>query len=159
MTQEDLKDILSYDSITGVFRRKLPTQRIAIGEVVGGLNNGYLIISINGENYKAHRLAWLYVYGEMPKQLDHINGDKIDNRILNLRDVEHSENMKNRKKPITNTSGTIGVYWDKKNCRWYAMIMVDGKNKFLGRFTDYSEAVNARKNAEVLYGFHKNHGS
>lgn len=120
---------------------------------------GYRSIGINGKRYKEHRIVWLITYGELPdKSIDHINGVRDDNRPKNLRLVSTVENAKNQKKPSNNTSGCLGVSWKKNQKRWYATIAVDGKNKHLGSFTSYSEAVDSRKNAEVLYGYHENHG-
>ena len=102
---------------------------------------------------------WLYVTGKFPKnEIDHINHIKDDNRWDNLRDVAHSTNGKNQSMQVSNTSGVRGVYWYKNNQRWVANITVDGEKIHLGSYVQHHEAVNARKNAEVLYGFHTNHG-
>ncbi len=159
MTQERLKCVLSYDKNTGIFRRLIKTERVAVGEIVGGKNNGYLIVAIDGTNYKLHRLAWLYVYGEFPSgDIDHINHDRADNRIVNLRDVTIAINNKNKTMFRNNTSGVTGVNFNKSKSSWDARISVCGERVNLGSFVQFHEAVNARKNAEVLYEFHKNHG-
>jgi len=90
--------------------------------------------------------------------VDHINHIRDDNRWENLRLVSASGNSRNRGMSSRNTSGVTGVTWSRSKSRWVAQIKVDKENKTLGVFTDFSEAVNARKNAEVLYGFHENHG-
>ena len=162
ITQKELKKELHYNKDSGVFTRVKDGigKGNKKGNIAGTVNDaGYIIISIFNKRYRAHRLAWLYVYGEMPsKHIDHINHIRDDNRICNLRDVSHKNNHKNRKLSIRNANGRIGVFWDNDRKRWLASIRVDGKPIFLGRFAEYSDAVNARKNAEILYGFHENHG-
>jgi len=154
LTQSRLKKEFTYDPLTGVFIRK------ATSEVSGCLARGYLSFRIGGQLFLAHRLAWLFVYGEFPKeQLDHINHSRADNRIANLREVSNQDNSKNSTMYKNNTSGVVGVTWDKRRGRWKASICIDYKTIHLGRFSKFSEAVDARKLAEVAYGFHENHGS
>jgi len=163
ITQKYVKSILNYDKETGIFTWKVAKgSRGKIGNIAGNVkkDSGRIVIVIDKKNYKAHRLAWLYEYGYMPKEhIDHKNHNTLDNSIKNLRLVTHQVNMKNRSIPKHNTSGVMGVCWSEKRNRWYAQIALDRKNKFLGYFTDFSDAVNARKNAEVLYGYYKNHGA
>ena len=161
ITQEELKKQLKYDPNTGIFIRLTSnSNRIKVGDIAGGMNIGYLIICVNGKKYQAHRLAWLYVYGEAPKhQLDHINHDRSDNRILNLRCTTNQENHKNRTINKNNTSGIIGISWHKKSNKWQVRIMINGKDKYLGRFKDKFEAISARMSANHKYGFHPNHGA
>ena len=161
ITQKELKKFLSYDKSTGLFIWKTTTaNRVRIGDVAGSIyKNGYVYIAINGKRYKAHRLAWLYITGEMPqKHIDHKNHNRADNRFKNLRDIMQKENNKNQSKSKRNTSGVVGVSWCNTFKRWRATISVDDNKKSLGTFTEFSDAVNARKNAEVLYGYHENHG-
>ena len=115
ITQKELKDLLHYDPETGVFTwLKSGKGRKANGET-RGLTNGYFTIRINWRQYKAHRLAWLYVYGVWPKgQIDHINHNTTDNRIANLREVTNQENHRNMSLSKNNTSGVTGVYWGKQ---------------------------------------------
>ena len=110
------------------------------------------------KQYKLHRLAYLYMTGIMPDKVDHENHIVSDNRWCNLRNASSFDNMQNTKMSIRNTSGCVGVYWNKTSLRWEGRIDVNKKRIFLGSFELYHEAVNARKNAEVLYGFHENHG-
>lgn len=120
---------------------------------------GYFRGSVFGDPYLAHRVAWAVYYGAWPsKFIDHIDGNKINNRLDNLRDVTVSDNGKNTKKPHHNTSGCVGVYWHKYRKKWCAFIKVNGKQKHLGIFKDKNSAIAARKDAEVQYGFHANHG-
>jgi hypothetical protein len=155
LTQAKLKEVLHYDPETGDFtwRKK--------GEKRAGCttSHGYQRIILARKEYKSHRLAWLYVYGEFPKeQIDHINGVRDDNRIKNLRPVSNTENTKNGKRRCTNTSGVTGVCWFKLNKCWGAYINADGKRVFLGLFEDLILAVAARKSAERQYEYHPNHG-
>ena len=159
MTQDELKSILNYNETTGVFTRiSNPTPRSHIGSIVGSNINGYVCTTINKKFYYMHRLAWLYVYGVMPKYIDHIDGNRCNNSISNLRSINKMENHKNMKKPCSNTSGVAGVYMHSVNKRWIANICIDGKTKYLGSFDDFDSAVIARKKAEKDNGFHSNHG-
>ena len=120
---------------------------------------GYLAGGALGKHYYAHRVAWLLHYGSWPEgPIDHINGVKSDNRIENLRVVTPEQNQKNRKRGTRNKSGAVGVYWVNRLNRWQVQIGVNGKEKHIGLFKDFDEAVVARKEAEVKYGYHKNHG-
>lgn len=120
---------------------------------------GYLTGKILDQSTSAHRLAWCYHYGRWPNsQIDHINGDPADNRIENLREVTGSENKKNIKRPANNRSGSIGVCRPTGRTKWKAYINVNGKQKTLGWFKRISDAAQARKAAEIEYGYHENHG-
>ena len=161
MLLEEIKTLLNYDPLTGVFTWKVPrTNNIKIGDIAGCLTkNGYRVISINDKPYKAHRLAWLYVYGKLPKnQIDHINHNKDDNRIVNLREVDSVENGRNRSIANNNKSGVTGVHWDNIAKQWKVQIKVKGEQIHLGYFHDFTEAVKARKEAEHKYNFHENLG-
>ena len=154
ITAEKLRELLHYDPETGIFTRKVSTSNsVKVGDITGCPSGpGYLLISVRSRRYQAHRLAWLYVYGEWPKdQLDHINRIRTDNRIANLRDVTQKQNHQNRSKPSNNTSGHTGVYWDKRDSKWRAEIKHNQKHIYLGYFTDIEEAVAARKAAEKFY--------
>ena len=118
MTQEYLKSILDYNSLTGIFTWKVRTSnRVNIGDIAGSANkDGYIQITIYGVKHYAHRLAYLYIYGWLPPKVDHINNDgpKSDNRIANLRPAKNNQNLRNRGKTIKNTSGFKGVFFAKK---------------------------------------------
>lgn len=170
-----LKELIDYDPETGLFTW-LPRKRDWFksvgqwknwngrypGSVAGTVGKkGYRTIAIHDKLYKAHRLAWFYVHGRWPTdQIDHINGDRDDNRITNLRSVSNSINGKNKKRDHRNVSGYIGVtpYPYHGTMKWVARIRVDGRLKHLGYFDTIQEAAVARKAAERIFGFHPNHG-
>lgn len=138
LTQEYLKSILDYDLDTGVFTWKVnKSKRAKIGNVAGWSYNGYREIEINNKKYKAHRLAWLYVYGEMPKNLiDHVDGNRSNNKISNLREATYQTNSENYKTPQTNKSGVKNVSWYKNLNKWVVSISVKQTGKTIGYFDD-----------------------
>lgn len=149
LTPEKLREMLMYDENTGVFRwRVRPTIRskVRAGDIAGCRDNrrGNVLIKVPGEPlHQAHRLAWLYVYGEWPKQhIDHINGNPSDNRIENLRDVSPQINAQNKRKiMVTNkSSGFLGVTFCKKAQKFQAQITFNKKCFYLGLFDDPKEA-------------------
>ena len=157
ITQSELKLLLDYDPETGVFtwtkNDSLRPRCVKSGAVAGSDNgDGYLKIGVRGRVYKAHRLAWLYFYGEFPsKDLDHINRNKSDNRICNIRETDDSFNGQNRGLNSNNTSGFRGVYWHESTQKWQASIRVDGKAIHLGVFDLKEDAKKARISAEKFY--------
>jgi hypothetical protein len=159
LTQERLKELLSYDPGTGVFHWIARNGAAAGSYTIRGNKKEYLRISIDGKRYQAHRLAWLYAYGEWPKdQIDHINQNGIDNSIANLREVTSKENYKNRPIPKDNKSGHIGIYWHSSMEKWAANIGINGDQISLGFFKSKVDAIIVRKMAEYEHGFHENHG-
>jgi hypothetical protein len=158
LTQQRLKEVLNYDHKTGLFVRNNSNDKRQVGNVMP--IKGYIRIKIDCKLYLAHRLAWMYMTGSFPTaEIDHINGDGGDNRFVNLRDVTRSENNKNQKKSISNTTGITGVHWFKPQNKWRSRICIDNKDTNIGYFDNLFDAVCARKNAEIKHGFHKNHGS
>jgi hypothetical protein len=157
-TQTRLKELLHYDPITGRFtwiaeRRR----RVKAGTPAGSKHNkGYLAIRIDAVACLCHRLAFLYVHGFLPKQIDHINGDRTDNRISNLRAANNQLNSRNSSLRSNNKSGVCGVSWDKN--KWAARIHTGSEYKYLGRFDDLDEAKRAYSEAKKRYGYHPNHG-
>ena len=154
ITQKELKKKFHYDFKTGLLTR------LSTGNIFSVPDNvGYFSVDINKKKYRVHRLAWLYVYGEMPKeQIDHINHDKTDNRICNLREVSNTENRRNMSLDKRNKNGITGIDFYKKTKLWRACIRANGKHKHLGYFKNKVDAILARKKAEIKYGFHENHG-
>jgi hypothetical protein len=144
MTQDELKQLVSYDPETGVFIWKRN------GNVAGyPKTNGYWQVRINNKYYLMHRLAWLYVHGEFPAQIDHINRIRNDNRLCNLREVTRCQNQQNRSLQSNNTSGMAGVVYSKKYNSWRARIKANNKYYHLGSFKSFDEAVVARINAQT----------
>lgn len=154
LTQERLKELLSYDPETGVFVWAKPTSnRMKIDGVAGSNHHsGYRQISIDKTLFRSHRLAWLYMAGTFPpEQIDHINMDKADNRFANLRAVTQSENQHNARLKITNTSGYKGISYHKSNKKWIAEIKSNNVRKHLGYFSTPEEASVAYLAAQKIY--------
>ena len=120
--------------------------------------NGYKQGAVDGHNLYAHRVIVAMSIGEWPEAVDHINGDRADNRIINLRAVTSAENAKNRRLLDANTSGHVGVYRHSQVSKWVAYIHANGQCKSLGCFDNFADAVAARQRASEEYGFHANHG-
>ena len=127
------------------------------GRPIRALNgNGYLYFKHNGKSKRLHRFIYELIGVDIPDdmEVDHINHNKTDNRWENLRLVSRSDNQRNRGIQKNNKSGVVGVYWHNASSRWEA----DLQGIYLGRYKDKSKAVDARKLAEVAYGYHENHG-
>lgn len=164
MKLEDFIKYVNYNPLTGEFTRiKIlndhPAHMWRLGEVIGNsTSNGYIEISVGEDKYSAHKLAWYIVYGEYPTEsIDHVNGDKQDNRIENLRLSSALENMRNRGKNKNNTTGANGVYLTSSG-RYRARIKINGKLIGLGTFDSVESAEKARKEANEYYQFDENHG-
>lgn len=142
INQAQLKQLINYDPETGVFTR--PNGAIA-GTDDG---QGYIQISLNNKKYRAHRLAWLYMTGQWPNIIDHINKNRADNRWSNLREVTPRESNLNRKTFKTNKSGVKGVSWSKQHSCWQATVRINGKLYHLGFYTNIALAAAARYAAE-----------
>ena len=122
-------------------------------------HRGYLVGSFKPHTLTAHRVAWAIHYGEHPVgQVDHINGNRQDNRISNLRDVTNAENARNIALSKLNTSGVPGVYLHKQTNKWCAQIAAFGRTVSIGLFEEFGDAVIARKAAERVLSYHPNHG-
>ena len=166
-TQEWLKQILNYDPETGLFVWKVGKGPVKdrIGTVAGCVHENhsgkkYIRIHIDGKQYSAHRLAWLYMTGKYPEdQVDHEDGNGENNRFSNLCEATNASNAKNRRLRSDNPTGVAGVRFDKQRKRFVAFIKAEGKNKFIGRYKTLEEAAKARKEAQIKYGYHENHGT
>lgn len=162
LTADYVRARLDYDPDSGSFTWKRKPQNsnqdflwncAFAGKRAGSfMANGYYQIRLDGTSYAAHRVAWLYVYGEHPVGLlDHRDRDKANNSIKNLRPATSSQNSFNRSTASNNTSGTKGVVFDGRRQRWIAQIFSHGKLKSLGRFAEKDDAIAARKAAEEKF--------
>jgi len=157
---ETLREHLRYDPETGKmywltsFRtRKAGSEAFTVDV------NGYCYGCLLSTAMYAHVVAWALHHGEYSTlEIYHINGNKADNRMCNLREVTKQENLHNTKLYKTNTSGVPGVTWEKSHKSW--KVYIGGKENRIrvGRFKSFDEAVAARKAAEALLGYHPNHG-
>lgn len=158
LTQQRVRELLDYDPATGLFRwKKRTSNRVKIGDVAGVKGvNGYIYLAIDNYRLLAHRVVRLYVFGDWPRdQIDHINRDRSDNRLENLRLASVSDNACNGRLRSTNTSGFRGVSLIKKNTKrpWLAQIVKDGRQYGLGYYATKEEAYDAyRRAAAELHG-------
>ena len=158
ITQNRLKEILHYDPNTGVFVWVEARGSVKIGKRAGTLKTtGYISIVIDRNLYFAHRLAWLYIEGFTPHniEIDHINRDRSDNRWSNLRLASRLCNIRNSGIMNTNKSGVTGVSWDKRERKWTAHISLKNINRHLGNYSDFDNAVLARLTAELCLNWSK----
>jgi hypothetical protein len=174
-----IRDLLDYDPETGrlVWRKRGPewfrdgvrssayaqsvswNKRFAGREALTARVNGYLVGMLLGKGIRAHRAAFAWMTGEWPpEEIDHIDGNRANNTWANLRPASKSVNGKNQQRHSTNSSGTAGVSFDRRNKSWRARITVNGRLIYLGRFKSLEDAAAARKWAEAAFGFHENHG-
>lgn len=142
LTAERLRELVHYDPETGIFtRRTRAAQRVRVGDVAGSPDgHGYLAFNLDGKKYMAHRVAWFWVTGEWPDEIDHINGIRHDNHFLNLRPVTRSQNIMNSKRPSSGSSGFKGVGWHKRIGKFASTITVDQRRIHLGYFDTAEDA-------------------
>lgn len=176
ITQEYLKECFEYNEASGVLTwKKRPKShfktvrsmrshhtrffscRVGFEQWCG--KKQYIRTHFNGKHHLIHRLIWTIVYGDMPKEVDHIDGNGLNNELSNLRNVTRSENGRNQRLRRNSKSGVTGVNWDKVNSKWKVNICVNGKRMTIGRFENKSDAIIARQIANLKYGFHSNHGN
>ncbi len=174
--QDVLNQLLSYNPETGkLFWKERPVSMFtarkqtaehnaaiwngknAGKEAFTATSRGYKVGRIGDDGFFAHRIIWKMVYGTEPEQIDHIDGDRGNNRLENFRESCDAVNALNKAIPNNNTTGHIGVYRAKRG-KWRAAIQVGGRQKSLGHFTNVEDAIAARKEAERLHGYHANHG-
>lgn len=155
-TIDRICELLDYDPETGLFTWRVPRligkgmRTLKPGSVAGTLRKGYILIGIDGTQYSAHRIAWLITHGEWPAcDIDHINHDRKDNRIANLRTATRGQNLANSSPRTDNTNGTPGVWYWAARRKWKAFY----QGRTLGYFVDRDDAVAAYKQAkETAYG-------
>lgn len=139
LTQDRLQEVLHYDPETGIFSRLESYQKRFLNTKAGHVHSdGYVIISIDSIDYRAHRLAWFYMTGSWPEnEIDHFDHDKKNNVWTNLRDATHSENQQNKQKAHShNKLGLRGVYFHKQKGKFRAAICINGERLHLGTFSD-----------------------
>lgn len=151
LSQEELKKRLHYDPNTGIFTWKINSGRAIRGRQAGTYGTkGYIQIRILQQNYRAHRLAFLYMTGKIPKEVEHLNHCVNDNRWSNLAETDSTRNAINRPRRVDNKSGITGVRKHQDGRRWQAHIAKQGQQTYLGLYTDFFEACCARKSAENI---------
>lgn len=169
---DTLHKLLRYDAESGLLYWKVrpmcfspsPALNITWNKKYAGkpagkkMTIGYLGIGILGREYSAHRVVWAMHHETMPEEVDHINGDRSDNRLANLRGVTKAVNAKNKRMSRRNVSGVTGVYLHKPTGLWKSEIQSDGIRECLGFFRSLEDAAASRKAAEIRLGFHANHG-
>lgn len=160
ITQELLKEFLKYNQDTGDFTwLKKPCKSVMVGDTAGSIGErGIRNIGFNHKEYKAHRLAWLYVHGYMPKIIDHINLNPSDNSIANLRECTVRENSLNVGIKKMSSSGVKNVMWKKDRSKWAVKLRVNGIYKHFGYFDDLElaglVAVEAREKHHGQFARH-----
>jgi hypothetical protein len=138
ITQEKLKELVDY--VDGKLIAKINSKVRKVGDALSSLTDkGYLRASVGGKSYRVHRLIFLYHHGYMPTQVDHIDGNRMNNRIENLREATSSQNNQNRK--ATSSSGIKGVIWHKQSRKWVASICINRKSVHLVSFLFIEEAA------------------
>lgn len=153
LTAGRLKELFAYNAETGIFKRRVRTSNaVGAGDIAGSLSDGYLRICIDGQSYKAHRLAWYYVHGTWPSgQLDHINGNRSDNRIANLREATQSEQNANAGRRSDNTTGYRGVSFHKASGKYTARVMRGGKLVYASYHDAPEDAATAYRAASLAH--------
>ena len=155
ITKELLHELFEYKDGVLYWKISRARNKIKPGDIAGSRmkKNGYLYISINNKLYRSHRLIFLMHYGYMPEYIDHIDNNRTNNRIENLRHATASENQYNRRISRNNTSGIKGISWSNSSKRWKAQVMHEGVTTYLGSFTSLEKASEVLKKArEELHG-------
>lgn len=149
LTPERVRALLNYDPETGIFTWRVNRSNVKAGAQAGNRNSviGYVQIGIDGKLRLAHRMAFLHQFGECPAFVDHVNHDRADNRLANLRAATCTANSVNRGIPAANTSGVQGVQFCKSTRRWRAVMSIGNRPKHIGRFDTIKEAAAAYASA------------
>ncbi len=155
LTQARVRELFDYRSDGELVWRVRTAQCVKVGDVAGSPGStGYKQTRVDGRLYLNHRLIWLWYHGYFSEHgLDHIDRNKVNNRIENLREVSHTCNMRNCKQRKNTSSGITGVHWNKEKKKWHVQIRVLKKLIHLGYYDTKLEAAQARWEAEVKYGF------
>jgi hypothetical protein len=141
VTKELLNEYFEYSNGKLFWKKMLPKSDNLIGKEAGRIaKDGYRILWFMGKNRLTHRMIYLMHNGVLPKFLDHINRDRLDNRIENLREATSRQNAFNRTKPQTNTSGHKNITWNKANKKWQVHLMIERKTKYFGTYFDINVA-------------------
>lgn len=144
--------IEKFDYVDGNLIWKKAIRKDLNGHIAGTKHpKGYRSIYVCGRSYLAHRLIFLFHHGYMPLQVDHIDNDKSNNRIENLRESSHSQNRCNSRMQQNNTSGHKNVSWDKTRNKWHVAIALKGKTVFIKRFDELNDAIHAANEARLKY--------
>ena len=154
LSLEYLRSLLNYDPDTGVFAWRVTRSNVKAGMRAGGLmQHGYRTISVVRHRYYEHRLVWLYVHERWPTlDIDHINGNRADNRLANLREVTRRVNLENQWLARRDSkSGLRGVHWSASHKAFLAQLQVRGRNVYLGQFDTAEEAHQAYLDAKRKY--------
>ncbi len=164
VTHQDALESFDYYPETGELFWKVGVGNSAKGKLCGTIkvmtgDKPYRCMTWRGASCRYHRVVWFYYYGAWPKyEIDHIDGDSLNNRINNLRDVDASTNQRNRVLNKNNRSGISGISWSKAMRKWQVSIKVGSVRKHLGYFNTLQEATNVRLQWQNLLGYHENHG-
>lgn len=160
MEQHELLEYINYDEKTGKCTwRKSPSNKVKVNDPVGYVSkDGYMYFGFKGKTLKLHRAIFLMLHGYLPKYVDHDDHDRLNNRPHNLRASSMTQNNRNCSLQKNNKSGTVGVSFSSQRNKWVATIWHKSKIISLGRFQFKEDAIAARKEAEVIYGYNPNHG-
>ena len=163
ITQDKVRMLFDYEPDSGMLTWRVSKGTAKKGSDAGSVSGHaakkYMNVMIDRKTYAAHRIIWLYVFGVIPDgDIDHINGNSLDNRIVNLRDVDKQENCRNARLCKRNKTGICGVSIHKQTGKFRVRISHGGKLLSLGLFNNLDDAAKARKDADIKYGYHENHG-
>lgn len=165
LTAERARELFRYDPESGALVWRVRTANcVQVGDSAGSCQRNvsggvYLLVRVDRKLYKAHRVIWLLVTGGWPEgDIDHIDGDGLNNRWSNLRDVDPTENNQNARRRSDNTSGCTGVSWHAARGKWAVRINNGKERAYLGLHDTFKEAVSYRQLAEEILGYHPNHG-
>lgn len=154
LTKEIVNNLFDYQN-GKLFWKYSAAKRTCIGDLAGCSNgNGYLRVVINYKHYYVHRIIFLMHHGYLPKFIDHIDGNRNNNKVENLREATHSENARNQKTPVNNSSGYKNVFWHKTKKSWVVCISLNNKLHHFGNYQNLTDAIQVAKESRNL--LHKN---